>query len=59
MDDDLARKVSEIKKPSGDENEMEDYDNDVMEIKNQSVSKTFLNKLCLLYFISILGKIFC
>lgn len=40
MDDDLARKVSEIKKPSGDENEMEDYDNDVMEIKNQSVSCT-------------------
>lgn len=38
MDDDLARKVSEIKKPSGDENEMEDYDNNVMEIKNQSVS---------------------
>lgn len=38
MNEDMARKVSEIKKPSDNENEIEDYDNNVMEIKNQSVS---------------------
>lgn len=38
MDDDMARKVNEIKKPSDNETEIEDYDNGVMEIKNQSVS---------------------
>ncbi|KAL4131849.1 hypothetical protein QTP88_009096 [Uroleucon formosanum] len=36
MDDDMARKVNEIKKPSDNETEIEDYDNGVMEIKNQS-----------------------
>jgi len=40
MDDDMARKVNEIKKPSDNETEIEDYDNGVMEIKNQSVSWT-------------------
>lgn len=41
MDDDMARKVNEIKKPSDNETEIEDYDNGVMEIKNQSVSWTY------------------
>jgi len=41
MDDDMARKVNEIKKPSDNEIEIEDYDNGVMEIKNQSVSLNY------------------
>lgn len=38
MDDDTARKISEIKSPSNNEAELEEYDNLVMEIKNKSVS---------------------
>lgn len=36
MDEDIARKISSIKKPS-DEAENEKYENDVMKIKNQGV----------------------
>lgn len=38
MDDDTARKISEIKTPSDNEAEIEEYENCVMEIKNKSVS---------------------
>lgn len=38
MDDDTARKISEIKAPSDNEAEIEEYENLVMEIKNKSVS---------------------
>jgi len=41
MNDDMTRKISEIKKPSDNETEIEDYDNDVMEIKNQKVSWSY------------------
>lgn len=37
MDDDVARKINEMKIPSDKEDEIEEYDNCVMEIKNQSV----------------------
>jgi len=38
MDDDLARKISDIKMPSDNEAEIEEYENCVMDIKNQNVS---------------------
>lgn len=37
MNDDMARKISDIKTPSNDETEIEKYENSVAEIKNQSV----------------------
>lgn len=42
----MARKINDIKRPSNNEVEIEEYENDVMEIKNQSVS--LLIKLYLL-----------
>lgn len=38
MDDDTARKINTLKTPSDDKGEIEDYENRVMEVKNQSVS---------------------
>lgn len=37
MDEDVARKLGDIKTPSDNEAEIEQYENCVMEIKNQSV----------------------
>lgn len=34
----MARKINDIKTPSDNEGEVEEYENGVMEIKNQSVS---------------------
>jgi hypothetical protein len=39
MDDDIARKISSIEKPSDNEAESEKYENDVMKIKSQGVSR--------------------
>lgn len=43
MDDDTARKISDIKAPSN-EAEVEEYENLVMEIKNKSVSLIVTNQ---------------
>lgn len=34
----MARKINDIKRPSNNESEIEEYENGVMEIKNQRVS---------------------
>lgn len=49
MDDDTARKISEIKNPSDNEAEIEEYENLVMEIKNKSVSLIVSNLLLYLH----------
>lgn len=38
MDDDMARKINDIKMPSENQNEIEEYENCVMEAKNQNVN---------------------
>lgn len=38
MDEDVDRKISNIKRPSDAETESEEYENAVTEIKNQGVS---------------------
>jgi len=38
MNDDMARKVNDIKTPTDDETEIEKYENSIADIKNQSVS---------------------
>lgn len=38
MNDDMARKISDVKTPSENDVEIEEYENCVMEVKNQSVS---------------------
>lgn len=38
MNDDMARKINDIKTPTDDETEIEKYENSIADIKNQSVS---------------------
>lgn len=38
MNNDMTRKIGDIKTPSDNEADIEEYENRVMEIKNQSVS---------------------
>lgn len=38
MDDDTTRKINDIKIPTDDGADIEDYENSIMEIKKQSVS---------------------
>jgi len=37
MNNDMTHKINNIKTPSDDEAEIEEYENGIMEIKNQSV----------------------
>lgn len=41
MNDDMARKISDIKLPSDNQSEIEEYENCVMEVKNQNVNLYF------------------
>lgn len=51
MDDDLSRKISLLPKPSDNEHEIEEYENCVMELKNQKVNNNnlFIIKIFLIY----------
>lgn len=54
MNDDMARKINDIKKPSKNEAEIEEYENGVMEIKNQKVSliiKLYILNYCCIIFV--------